>query len=79
MEYEEKIKGKASTVKETAQLTNCTQEQADILYYDEEFSASLYRAAEFPDIFDTTRSDLQPCQHHYSSLRYDPFEIFIYL
>lgn len=50
MEYEKKLKGKAAPAKESAQLTASSQEQADLSYYDEAFSASTHNV---PDIFDT--------------------------
>lgn len=50
MDFEKKNKGKASTGKESAQLTASIQEQADLSYYDEAFSVSSSRV---PDIFDT--------------------------
>ena len=53
MEYEKKMKGKVLNVKESAQLTNSAQEQADISYYDEAFSAFSSRVTKVPDIFDT--------------------------
>lgn len=50
MEYKKKMKEKPSSTKESAQLTASAQDQADLPYYDEAFSASLFKAL---DIFDT--------------------------